>query len=169
MARTKRPKRRRPETLIGFVSVTEVKAGLSVHAAQERGEQAHIASTAHVELTGTMDEPVRNTRDVEIVLYPAEVPTPGTEPVPWIGLVHGVRPVLRPAVFLPHREFDHCVDVGALRPAEARSHGAHGIAAWVGLCGERFVLDAPGGVRPIAGPALTIPCRPAEQRVWRRK
>ena len=53
-----------------------------------------------------MDEPIRDTRDVEIVLYAADDPKPGRDPTPWIGLVHGIRPVMRAAIFIPHRDFD---------------------------------------------------------------
>ena len=53
-----------------------------------------------------MDETVRDTRDVEIALYAADDPKPGSSPVPWIGLVQGVRPVMRPAIFISHRDFD---------------------------------------------------------------
>jgi len=75
-------------------------------AAKERGEEPRVNSTGRIELTGTMDEPIRDTRDVEIVLYAADDPKPGSNPMPWIGLVHGVRPVMRPAVFISHRDFD---------------------------------------------------------------
>jgi hypothetical protein len=53
-----------------------------------------------------MDEPIRDTRDVEIVLYATDDPRPGRDPTPWIGLVHGIRPVMRAAIFIPHRDFD---------------------------------------------------------------
>ena len=68
--------------------------------------EPHLSSTARIELTGTMDEPVRDTREVEIVLYAADDPKPGRDPTPRIGLVHGVRPVMRAAIFIPHRDFD---------------------------------------------------------------
>jgi hypothetical protein len=45
---------------------------------------------------------------VEIVLYPADENKLGADPTPWIGLVHGVRPVLRPTIFIAHKDFD-CV------------------------------------------------------------
>jgi hypothetical protein len=39
-------------------------------------------------------------------LYAADDPKPGNHPMPWIGLVHGIRPVMRAAIFIPHRDFD---------------------------------------------------------------
>jgi hypothetical protein len=55
---------------VRFINVTAVSAWMSVHAGQERAQEPRIESSARIELTGTMDEPVRDTRDVEIVLYP---------------------------------------------------------------------------------------------------
>ena len=40
------------------------------------------------------------------MLYPADEPTLGAGPPPWIGVIHGVRPVIRPAVFVSHQDFD---------------------------------------------------------------
>jgi hypothetical protein len=102
----KRHTRRRIETLVRFVAINAVSAGTSISAAQERGAEPHLSSTARIELTDTMDEPIRETRDVEIVLYASDDPKPGRDPTPWIGLVHGIRPVIHAAIFIPHRDFD---------------------------------------------------------------
>ena len=106
MPRRKRRTRRRNETLVRFVAINTVSAGTSIGAAQERGAEPRLSSTARIELTGTMDEPIRDTRDIEIVLYAADDPKPGRDPTPWIGLVHGIRPVMHAAIFMPHRDFD---------------------------------------------------------------
>ena len=104
--RRKRSARRTPEPLVRFIAITSVRAGVSVGVVQE-GRGAPYASThGRLELTGTLDEPVRDTRDVEIALYSADENKLGTDPTPWIGLVHGLRPVLRPAIFIAHRDFD---------------------------------------------------------------
>lgn len=89
-----------------FVTITAVSAGTSLSAGQERGAEPQLSSTARLELTGTMDEPIRDTREVEIVLYAADDPKPGSNPTPWIGLIHGIRPVMRAAIFILHRDFD---------------------------------------------------------------
>ena len=146
MPRKKRPKRRRPETLMRFIDITSVSARVSVSAGQERGGEPEIHSTGSIELTGTMDEPMRDTRDVEISLYSADNPKPGAGPPPWLGYVHGIRPTLRPVIFVAHREFDRCVGVGRFRPAKTRSHGVDGPALSVGRCAQRVVLNAPGGI-----------------------
>jgi hypothetical protein len=112
MPRSQRRTRRRNETLVRFVTINAVSAGTSISAAQEKGAEPHISSTARIELTGTMDQPIRDTRDVEIVLYAADDPKPGSGPTPWIGLVHGVRPVMHAAIFIPHRDFDRVWSLG---------------------------------------------------------
>jgi hypothetical protein len=40
-----------------------------------------------------------------ITVY-ADDPKPGSNLAPWIGLVHGIRPLMRAAIFIPHRDFD---------------------------------------------------------------
>jgi len=123
MPHKKRRARRSTEFLVRFVNITGVSVGVSISAAQERGEEPHITSLGQIELTGTMDEPVRDTRDVEIAVYAADDPKPGSSPVPWIRLVHGMRPVMRPAIFISHPRFRPGVVAGPLRSAQTRLHG----------------------------------------------
>jgi hypothetical protein len=106
MPRKKRPSRRAPETLARVINISAVSARASVRAAQERGTDPHIHSSASLELTGTMDEPVRETLEIQIVLYAEDNPTLGAGPPPWIGLVERTRPTLRATIFVSHRDFD---------------------------------------------------------------
>jgi len=59
------------------IEITSPSARVSVRAAQEAKGDPTVASTGHLELTGTMDEPVRTTREVHIALYAADDATPG--------------------------------------------------------------------------------------------
>ena len=59
MPRKKRPARRRPETLVRFITVTRVNVGIGISTAQERGAEPALHSTGRIQVTGTMDEPVR--------------------------------------------------------------------------------------------------------------
>jgi hypothetical protein len=70
----KSSKRRRPDFLVRFIDITTASAGISLSAGHEKGKEPHIHSSDRIELTGTMDEPVRDTPSVEIVLYSAEAP-----------------------------------------------------------------------------------------------
>lgn len=87
-----------------LIQITGVSAGVSFSARGERDAEPEFSSNARVELTGTMDEPIRDTREVEIVVYPKDDPRPGKDPVPWIGLIHGIKPVMRPAIFVSHAD-----------------------------------------------------------------
>ena len=84
-----------------FIDITSISAGTSFSAGQERGDAPHISTTARVEMTGTMNEPVRQTRDVEIVVYAADDPKSGAGPPPWIGLVHGIATCDARGLFFP--------------------------------------------------------------------
>jgi hypothetical protein len=106
MAKKKRARSRRPERLIRLIEITGVKGGVSLSPSGDREGAPDFESGAYLELTGTMDEAIRGVRDVEMRLYSATAPKVGTKPVSWIGLVHGFRPVMRPALFIPNVAFD---------------------------------------------------------------
>jgi hypothetical protein len=106
MTRKKQRKRQAPETLYREVSISDAKAWVSMGAGQQKGEEPQFGSYIAVELKGVLDEPIRDTRDIEIVLYPKDDARPGTKPMPWIGVIHGIKPVIRASFFIPHREFD---------------------------------------------------------------
>jgi hypothetical protein len=87
MPRKKRSTRRRPEPLTGFIEITSVSAGVSVGVVQEGRGKPYASTHGQLELTGKLDEPVRDARDVEIVLYSADENKLGTNPTPSIGLI----------------------------------------------------------------------------------
>jgi hypothetical protein len=107
MAKKKR-RSRRPETLTRTIAITAVNARVSLSPSSDRDPEPEFDSYASIELIGTMDEPIRDTCDVELTLYSAreEPVRVGKDPVPWIGLIHYFRPVVRPSVFVPQRAFD---------------------------------------------------------------
>jgi hypothetical protein len=108
MATPKRSKKPRVETLMRVITISGVNAGVSLSPSGKRGEDPTFHSSARLELVGTLDEPIRDVRDVEITLYstPQDRVAVGKDPMPWIGLIHGFRPVLRPTVFVPEPAFD---------------------------------------------------------------
>jgi hypothetical protein len=107
MAKKKR-RSRRPETLTRTIVITAVNARVSLSPSSDRDPEPEFDSYASIELGGTMDEPIRETCDVELTLYSArdEPVRVGKDPVPWIGLIHNFRPVVRPSVFVPKVAFD---------------------------------------------------------------
>jgi hypothetical protein len=102
----RKPRSRRPEILIRNIEITSGQAGVSISASRQKAEDPELSGSARVELAGVMDEPIRGVREVEMTVYPTDDPRPGKDPIPWVGLVHGVKPVLRPAFFISHRDFE---------------------------------------------------------------
>lgn len=104
----KKPSKSRPEILNRSVAITTIHLGVSLRPSSDRDREPDFEDHARIELSGKMDDPIREVRDVEITLYSttADRAKVGTNPMPWIGLVHGVRPVMRPTVFVPEAAFD---------------------------------------------------------------
>lgn len=88
------------------IDVDSVSARVSAYPEKEKGREPKYHGSAALELKGRLDEPIRDLVDVEVVVYDSDIATLGTEPLPWIGTVDFVRPVIRPVAFLPHRDFD---------------------------------------------------------------
>ena len=76
MPRRKRRTRRRNETLVRFVAINAVSAGTSISTEQERGAEPQLSSTSRIELTGTMDEPIRDTRELRLSCMPLTTRSP---------------------------------------------------------------------------------------------
>jgi hypothetical protein len=80
--------------------------------AGSRGNEPEFGSHARVEIDGSLDEAVRKTTDIEIVIYHAHDATPGKEPPPCIGHIHGTAPVIAP---LSSFRFKNSSECGRLR------------------------------------------------------
>jgi hypothetical protein len=106
MPRKTRPRQRRPDPLMRFIEFSEARARTGVRAARERGQEPEVRSSGALELVGTMDEPVRDTREIEVAVYADDAAKLGAGPPPWIGFIETVRPVVRAVVFVSHRDFD---------------------------------------------------------------
>lgn len=79
---------------------------LSLQPSGEKTVEPLIEGTASLDLTGTLNEPVRDTRDVEIAVYATDRMQAGKGPPAWIGSINGFRPAMRLVSFIPHRDFD---------------------------------------------------------------
>ena len=75
MAKKKRSRSRGPETFMRIVEIARVSAGLTLHPSHEKGADPEFESRGRLELVGTMDEPVRDVRDVCITIYSDAKPT----------------------------------------------------------------------------------------------
>ena len=96
----------RPENLVRQIAISSVAAGASVSAMHERGQEPRYDGSARLELSGTMVEPIRNARAVEIVLYASDRTSVGTSPTPWVGTIDVDPDKIRPVLFISHQDFD---------------------------------------------------------------
>jgi hypothetical protein len=126
---------------VRLVNVTGVSVGVSITAGQERGEEPHITSLGRIELTGTMDEPVRDTRDVDygVCRRPKARLQPGAVDWPrsWDSAFDASGHLHSPSRFRPR------VVVGSLGVVEARAYVPYPAALSVGLRAQHLVLDVP--------------------------
>jgi hypothetical protein len=102
----KRRKSRRPEMLSRNVSITSFRSSVSLRAVERRGEEPEIESQPWLELRGTIAEPLRDTRDVEIHLYPREQLVVGTARPASVGSIIQIRPRLSVVATFTHAGFD---------------------------------------------------------------
>jgi hypothetical protein len=145
MPRKKSSKRRRPELLVRFIDITVVSAGISLSAGQEKGKEPHLHSTDRIELTGTMDEPIRDTLSVEIVLYAADAPKPAAGHLRGQGWFMACGPQATLRSSLPIASSTGCgpwrsQDCSRTRELFLRN------AFSLGRSSQHSVLDAAGGV-----------------------
>ena len=103
----KKPKRnRRPEILNRTVEITSFGTSLRVGVDEPKDPEPEIEVKQWLELRGVLDEPVRQTSDVVLSLYPEARTKVGTARPPAVGAIIGVRSVVEAVVSLPHAEFD---------------------------------------------------------------
>src|SRR5436309_3019567 len=88
------PKRRGQEILNRNVEVSSFQTFVSVRAFKERSAEPDIERRPWLELIGTMDEPVREVRDIYIHVHMVDKYQVGTARPPAVGAVVQVRPTL---------------------------------------------------------------------------
>jgi hypothetical protein len=79
---------------------------VSGECSETAGGEPEISEDASIDLTGTMNELVRQATIAKIAINDADETTLGTGPPPWGGLVHQITPTLNLAVLVAHRDFD---------------------------------------------------------------
>ena len=121
MTKKKRNRARRDERQSRRFEVGSCGLWTSVSPAQRPGQQLSVEGNAKVGVRGTLDEPIRDVRDVAIAVYPADVPLTGPPEGPaCIGYINHFRPQVDAAVFIAHRDFDR---VWALAVGGELKHG----------------------------------------------
>jgi len=102
----KRTGRKREELLSRFFTVSSVNESVSLHATAPRGLPPAIDSHAHLEVRGTIDEPVGESSELNILFFPKDLVEVGTARPASVGSMDVARSGIRGGVFITHREFD---------------------------------------------------------------
>jgi hypothetical protein len=105
MPRRRQPARRN-EIMSRSVDIASFRASVGLHVDEPRSQDPLIEARPWLELRGTMDEAVRNVREIVFSLYPEENVTAGTARPAAVGSIIQVRPELSIVVRFPHRDFD---------------------------------------------------------------
>lgn len=96
----------RPETLNRHLEISAVRISLRVGVDEPRDPEPEIEVKQWLELRGVLGEPVRQTSDVVLSLYPDNRTKVGTARPPAVGAIIGVRSAVEAVISLPHTEFD---------------------------------------------------------------
>lgn len=73
---------------------------------EPRGYEPEIEGSSWLELTGTMDEPVRDINSVVFSIHPTDRTEPGRKMPRSVGAIIQIRPNLLAVLGFPHADFD---------------------------------------------------------------
>jgi hypothetical protein len=105
MRKTRR-KTRRQELLTRSAEIVSFRASVRLRVQNPKEPEPEIEASPWLELHGTIDEPVRNVREVSINVYPDPRTTVDTARPPAVGAIVGARHRLELVISLPHADFD---------------------------------------------------------------
>jgi len=104
---SRRPRRRREETLGRMIRVQSVESSVFLSRGKPRGLPHRLNCGSTLMLRGTGDEPVRDVQAFTVSLHVQDTEDPQwTDPLT-IGAIIQVRPSVRAVVWVPMRAFDH--------------------------------------------------------------
>ena len=102
----RRNMRGRKEMLSRTLEVVSFRTSVHLGAVAPRGEEPYIECQTWLELSGTMNEPVRDVLDVVINMYPKDKVEPGSVRPAAVGAVLQIRPHLDVVAAFPSVDFD---------------------------------------------------------------
>lgn len=103
----KKPRRtKRADILNRTVDITSFRMTLRVGVDEPRDPEPEIEVKPWLELRGLLDEPVRQTSDIVLSLYPDARTKVGTARPPAVGAIIGSRSAVEAVITLPHADFD---------------------------------------------------------------
>ena len=97
---------KRQEILNCTVDITSFRTSLRVGVDEPKDPEPEIEVKPWLELRGVLDEPVRQTSDIVLSLYPEARTKVGLARPPAVGSIIGVRSAVEAVISLPHTEFD---------------------------------------------------------------
>lgn len=80
---------------------------VSLQGVEQRGYEPRIEASSWLELSGALDEPVRDVREVVLSLYTRDNLEPGTARPLAVGSIFKTRPELSVVVGFPHSDFQN--------------------------------------------------------------
>jgi hypothetical protein len=99
-------KKRGEELLLRTATLSSACASVSIGASERKGVPTRIGGHHWLIFRGTLDEPVKNVREVQFTLHGEEHPEPGPAKPASIGAVVQMRPHMTVLVRVPAVEFD---------------------------------------------------------------
>jgi hypothetical protein len=103
----KEPRRaKRQEILNRTIDITSFGTSLRVGVDEPRDPEPEIEVKSWLELRGVLDEPVRQTSDIVLSLYPDARTKVGMARPPAVGAIIGARSALEAVINLPFADFD---------------------------------------------------------------
>jgi hypothetical protein len=98
--------RTRLEIWVRTAAISSVHVSLGCHANQLRGSEPERETIGSLQLRGLLEEGVRDVREVEFHLYPADEVRVGTARPAAVGAIIGFRPYLQVVVSFNQQDFD---------------------------------------------------------------
>ena len=102
----KRRRTKRADILNRTVDITSFGTTLRVRVDEPSDPEPEIEVKPWLELRGGLDEPVRQTSDIVLSLYPDARTKVGTGRPLAVGAIIGARTAVEAVISLPHAEFD---------------------------------------------------------------
>ena len=107
-------KKRGEELLLRTATLSLACPNVSVGASERRGEPPRIGGHHWLIFRGTLDEPVKNVREVQFTIHGEEHPEPRPAKPASVGAVVHMRPHMTVAMTVPAAEFDRLWTAAAL-------------------------------------------------------
>lgn len=143
MPAKRRPRQRQPEILSRNIVVGSTSFSVDLYVDKRRGSPPTAAGHSYLRLKGVADEPIKDTREVQVQLSPVEEVWLGNTEPPCIGAIIQTRPHVTAVISLARADFDR---------------------AWSMAASDRLRFAYLAFTRPLRGTALVVSVRLSSER-----